>query len=50
MKHWGVGQIKADAKPLSPGSYWFQPGKVLHGDACFDEECLVHIVWSGKRE
>jgi quercetin dioxygenase-like cupin family protein len=50
MKHWGVGQTEADAKPLGPGSYWFQPGNIVHGDACLDEECLVHIVWSGKRD
>jgi Domain of unknown function (DUF4437) len=50
MKHWGLGQTEADAKPLGPGSYWFQPGNLIHGDACLVEECLVHIVWSGKRD
>lgn len=50
MKHWGEKQTEADAKELGPGSYWFQPGDQIHGDSCLTEECLAHIVWSGKRD
>jgi mannose-6-phosphate isomerase-like protein (cupin superfamily) len=49
-KHWGEGQTEAEAEPLGPGSYWFQPGGEVHGDACLTEECLVHIVWLGPRD
>lgn len=50
MKHWGEEQTEADAQELGPGSYWFQPGNEDHGDSCLTGECLVHIVWSGKRD
>lgn len=50
MKHLVAGQKEADAKPLGPGGYWFQPGGKAHSDACLVEECLMYIVWSGKRD
>lgn len=50
MKHWGAGETEDQAKPLGPGSYWFQPGKQVHGDSCLTDECLFHVVWSGKRD
>jgi quercetin dioxygenase-like cupin family protein len=50
MKHWGNGRTKESARPLGPGSYWFQPGGEAHTDICVTDECLLHIVWSGKRD
>ncbi|MCL1633095.1 cupin domain-containing protein [Luteimonas sp. SX5] len=50
MKHLGAAQRESDAKPLGPGSYWFQPGEQAHSDACLVDECLMYIVWSGKRD
>jgi quercetin dioxygenase-like cupin family protein len=50
MKHWGKGEQEADAKPLGPGSYWFQPGNQAHGDSCLSDECVMFIKWEGKRD
>jgi hypothetical protein len=50
MKHWGGGTREPDAKPLGPGSYWFQPGKQPHGDSCLSDECLMYLHWAGKRD
>jgi len=50
MKHWGKGQTGGTSEPLNPGSYWFQPGGKTHSDTCLTDECLLHIVWSGKRD
>jgi quercetin dioxygenase-like cupin family protein len=50
MKHWGKGHTKESARPLGPGSYWFQPGGEAHSDICVTDECLLHIAWSGKRD
>lgn len=50
MKHWGEGEKEVDAKPLNPGSYWFQPGNKAHADTCLTEECLMFIKWEGKRD
>ncbi len=50
MKHWAEGTQEADAKPLSPGSYWFQPGNQTHGDTCLTDECLMFVHWSGRRD
>lgn len=49
-KHWDKGQESKDAKPLSPGSYWKQPGKQVHGDECLTDECLIVVVWAGKMD
>jgi quercetin dioxygenase-like cupin family protein len=49
-KHWSEGQTEAAAKPLGPGSYWFQHGNEVHGDSCLSDECVLHIVWAGKRD
>jgi quercetin dioxygenase-like cupin family protein len=50
MKHWAGGGQETDAKPLEPGSYWFQPGNQAHGDSCLTDECLMFIKWEGKRD
>jgi hypothetical protein len=50
MKHWAVGTQEADAKPLGPGSYWYQPGNQAHGDSCLSDECLMFLKWEGKRD
>lgn len=50
MKHWVEGEKEAEAPPLGPGSYWFQPGNQAHGDSCLTDECLMFIKWDGKRD
>jgi len=50
MKHWTEGEREEDAKPLEPGSYWFQPGKLSHADACLTDECLAFVYWLDKRD
>jgi len=50
MKHWGAGQNEADAKPLQPGSYWFQPGGLAHADSCLSSRCVMQVVWSARRD
>lgn len=49
-KHWEDGQTEDQVQTLSPESYWFQPGNKIHGDSCLSDECIVHIVWLGKRD
>ena len=50
VKHWGENESEAGAKVLGRGSYWFQPGGKVHGDACLTDRCVVHIVWTGPRD
>jgi quercetin dioxygenase-like cupin family protein len=50
MKHWAEGEREEDAKPLGPGSYWFQPGSQVHTDACLTDECLMFVYWPDKRD
>jgi quercetin dioxygenase-like cupin family protein len=50
MKHWDEDQSEADAQPLGPGSYWFQPGKQVHGDACVSSQCVLYLNWADKRD
>jgi len=50
MTHWGAGDQESGAKPLGPGSYWFQPGGEPHGDSCLTNECLMFISWAGARD
>ena len=50
MKHLEKGDQEADAKPLSPGSYWFQPGDQAHAGSCLTEECIMFVKWEGKRD
>jgi quercetin dioxygenase-like cupin family protein len=50
MKHWGAGEKESDAKPLGPGSYWFQPGGLAHADACLSDKCVMQVVWSARRD
>ena len=49
-KHWDKGQDEKSAKALGPGSYWFQPGKAPHGDACLTDECVIFVSFSGKMD
>jgi quercetin dioxygenase-like cupin family protein len=49
-KHWNGDETEADAKPLAPGSYWFQPANEAHADTCLTDECLLYLVWYGKQE
>ncbi|HEX4923389.1 MAG TPA: DUF4437 domain-containing protein [Bdellovibrionales bacterium] len=47
-KHWPKGG-EATAKTLLPGSYWYQPKKQPHGDACVSQnECIIFIEMEGK--
>jgi quercetin dioxygenase-like cupin family protein len=48
MKHWAKGESEANAPQLGPGSWWYQPGKQVHTDACLDEECLIYVHNTGK--
>lgn len=50
MKHWSKAQSEAQAPLMGPGGYWFQPGGRAHRDICLSDECLMQIVWSGKRD
>jgi quercetin dioxygenase-like cupin family protein len=50
MKHWTEGEREEDAKPLEPGSYWFQPANLSHADACLTDECLTFVYWLDKRD
>ena len=50
LKHWDAGDSAAAARPMGPGSYWFQPGGMAHGDACLSDDCLVYLTWLGKRD
>jgi hypothetical protein len=50
MKHWSAGENKASAKPLGPGSYWFQPGGAAHADSCLTDTCVMYITWAGPRD
>lgn len=47
MKHWAKGEDEAKAPRLGPGSWWYQPGKQVHTDACLDEECLIYVHNTG---
>jgi quercetin dioxygenase-like cupin family protein len=50
MKHRTERETEAAARPLGPGSYWFQPGKQVHADSCLTDECLMFVSWAGKRD
>jgi len=50
MKHWERGQSEAQAAVLGPGSYYFQPGDLVHAGACLTDECLMYVQWSGRRD
>ncbi len=38
------------AGALNPGSYWYQAGGALHGDACLTDECVIFVSWEGKMD
>jgi hypothetical protein len=48
MKHWAKGEDEGKAPRLGPGSWWYQPGKQVHTDACLEEECLLYVHNTGK--
>ena len=47
MKHWAKGEDEAKAPRLGPGSWWYQPGKQVHTDACLDDECVIYVHNTG---
>jgi quercetin dioxygenase-like cupin family protein len=50
MKHWRAAEDEASARPLGPGSYWFQPGGAAHADSCVTDVCVMYITWAGPRD
>ena len=48
MKHWAKGENDAQAPRLGPGSWWYQPAKQVHTDACLDEKCVIYVHNTGK--
>jgi quercetin dioxygenase-like cupin family protein len=50
MKHWRADEDEATIKPMSVGSYWFQPGGAPHADSCLTDTCVMYITWSGPRD
>jgi quercetin dioxygenase-like cupin family protein len=50
MKHWGANQTQAQAVPMGPGGYWYQPASEVHGDACESEQCVWYITFKGPRD
>jgi quercetin dioxygenase-like cupin family protein len=48
MKHWAKAENEAQAPRLGPGSWWYQPGKQVHTDACLEEECVIYVHNTGK--
>ncbi len=50
VMNWPEGK-EAEAKPLTPGGYWEQPGKEKHVTKCAsDQECLVFITMPGPMD
>lgn len=51
-KHWAQGENAASAPVLGPGSYWYQPGKLVHTDACLEEssDCIIFAYSLGKQD
>jgi len=49
MKRWEEGEQEAAAKPLGPGSYWFQPGNQAHAGSCLTDERIMFVKWEGRR-
>lgn len=51
-KHWAQGEDANAAPALGPGSYWYQPGKLVHTDACLEEssECMIFAYSLGKQD
>ncbi len=47
MKHWAKDEDEAKAPRLGPGSWWYQPGKQVHTDACLDDECVIYVHNTG---
>jgi len=47
MTHWSAGLPDSGKKRLEPGSYWYQPGKVLHQEGCLSDECVLFVSHDG---
>jgi glyoxylase-like metal-dependent hydrolase (beta-lactamase superfamily II)/quercetin dioxygenase-like cupin family protein len=52
VKHWASGESESAAKPLGPGSYWFQPAREVHTDACLEDgaEYMLFVYTLGKMD
>ncbi len=50
MKHWDANGSQKTALPMGPGSYWYQPAGLAHGDACESSECTWFISFDGVRD
>lgn len=50
MKHWGANGSQKTAVRMGPGSYWYQPAGLAHGDACESEACVWFITFDGVRD
>lgn len=50
VKHWAEGEQEATSPLLRPGSYWFQPPRLVHTDSCVDAsgECMIFAHNFGK--
>ena len=35
---------------MGPGSFWYQPAGLAHGDACESDECVCFITFDGPRD
>jgi uncharacterized protein DUF4437 len=44
--HYAEGK-DGEAKASGPGTFWFQPGKQVHGDRCESEECIIYVSMPG---
>lgn len=47
MKHWDAEGSEETASILRPGSYWHQPGGLLHADNCVAERCTAYVFFDG---
>lgn len=50
MKHWDSNGSQKTAPRMGPGSFWFQPAGLAHGDACESNECVWFISFDGVRD
>lgn len=51
-KHWARGEHENAAPALGPGSYWYQPGRLVHTDACLEESsrCIILAYMLGNMD
>ncbi|MBQ0934515.1 DUF4437 domain-containing protein [Ideonella paludis] len=50
MKHWDAKGSQKAAPKMGPGSFWYQPAGLAHGDACESDECVWFITFDGPRD